>query len=116
MTIAGVSGTRSSTYDPSTTNYSAMAMVTTLFFMWGFCTVLNDRDNSRIGRSKRGARVTFCRFLDVEDRSPPMTIVKRIKGANMHDHKKWCNFRFRYLPKGGTQGSILFISAVLLSR
>ncbi len=24
------------------TNYSAMAMVTTLFFMWGFCTVLND--------------------------------------------------------------------------
>jgi FHS family L-fucose permease-like MFS transporter len=24
------------------TNYSAMAMVTTLFFIWGFCTVLND--------------------------------------------------------------------------
>ncbi|MBB5061024.1 FHS family L-fucose permease-like MFS transporter [Granulicella aggregans] len=24
------------------TNYSAMAMVTTLFFVWGFCTVLND--------------------------------------------------------------------------
>ena len=24
------------------TNYSAMAMVTTLFFAWGFCTVLND--------------------------------------------------------------------------
>lgn len=27
---------------PGTTNYSAMAMVTTLFFAWGFCTVLND--------------------------------------------------------------------------
>jgi FHS family L-fucose permease-like MFS transporter len=27
---------------PSNTNYSAMAMVTTLFFVWGFCTVLND--------------------------------------------------------------------------
>ena len=25
-----------------TTNYKAMAMVTTLFFVWGFCTVLND--------------------------------------------------------------------------
>lgn len=42
MAIAGVSSTRSSSYDPGTTNYSAMAMVTTLFFMWGFCTVLND--------------------------------------------------------------------------
>ena len=27
---------------PGSTNYSAMAMVTTLFFTWGFCTVLND--------------------------------------------------------------------------
>lgn len=27
---------------PSSTNYSAMAMVTTLFFMWGFITCLND--------------------------------------------------------------------------
>ena len=27
---------------PGETNKSAMAMVTTLFFMWGFCTVLND--------------------------------------------------------------------------
>jgi MFS transporter, FHS family, L-fucose permease len=27
---------------PASTNYSAMAMVTTLFFMWGFVTCLND--------------------------------------------------------------------------
>ncbi len=27
---------------PGSTNYSAMAMVTTLFFVWGFCTVIND--------------------------------------------------------------------------
>src|SRR5213082_57630 len=27
---------------PVKTNYSAMAMVTTLFFMWGFLTCLND--------------------------------------------------------------------------
>jgi FHS family L-fucose permease-like MFS transporter len=27
---------------PTSTNYSALAMVTTLFFMWGFITVLND--------------------------------------------------------------------------
>lgn len=27
---------------PATTNYGAMAMVTTLFFMWGFLTCLND--------------------------------------------------------------------------
>ena len=33
---------RSSTEHPGHTNYSAMAMVTTLFFTWGFCTVLND--------------------------------------------------------------------------
>ncbi len=28
--------------NPGSTNYSAMAMVATLFFIWGFCTVLND--------------------------------------------------------------------------
>ncbi len=33
---------RSSSALPGSTNYSAMAMVTTLFFTWGFCTVLND--------------------------------------------------------------------------
>ena len=33
---------RSSSPQPGSTNYSAMAMVTTLFFTWGFCTVLND--------------------------------------------------------------------------
>src|SRR5690349_25179137 len=27
---------------PQTTNYRAMGMVTTLFFMWGFLTCLND--------------------------------------------------------------------------
>src|SRR5437868_11887347 len=27
---------------PQATNYRAMAMVTTLFFMWGFLTCLND--------------------------------------------------------------------------
>src|SRR5207248_8218458 len=27
---------------PQSTNYRAMAMVTTLFFMWGFLTCLND--------------------------------------------------------------------------
>ena len=27
---------------PQQTNYRAMAMVTTLFFMWGFLTCLND--------------------------------------------------------------------------
>src|SRR5438874_12568350 len=27
---------------PQSTNYRAMAMVTTLFFMWGFITCLND--------------------------------------------------------------------------
>ncbi len=42
MAIAGVSNTHSVSDAPGTTNYSAMAMVTTLFFIWGFCTVLND--------------------------------------------------------------------------
>jgi FHS family L-fucose permease-like MFS transporter len=31
-----------SPHSPHHTNYRAMAMVTTLFFTWGFCTVLND--------------------------------------------------------------------------
>ncbi len=42
MAIAGVSNTHSVSDAPGTTNYSAMAMMTTLFFIWGFCTVLND--------------------------------------------------------------------------
>ncbi len=40
MTPAGKSPAFSNA--PGTTNYSAMAMVATLFFIWGFCTVLND--------------------------------------------------------------------------
>jgi len=39
MPNAGASRTGS---DLGSTNYKAMAMVTTLFFAWGFCTVLND--------------------------------------------------------------------------
>jgi FHS family L-fucose permease-like MFS transporter len=39
MPNAGASRTGS---DVGSTNYKAMAMVTTLFFAWGFCTVLND--------------------------------------------------------------------------
>jgi MFS transporter, FHS family, L-fucose permease len=43
MAISPASTTvRPSTALPGSTNYSAMAMVTTLFFTWGFCTVLND--------------------------------------------------------------------------
>ncbi len=43
MAITSVGNSRSiSSSSPGTTNYSAMAMVTTLFFIWGFCTVLND--------------------------------------------------------------------------
>ena len=42
--IQGTNNLRSSTALPGSTNYSAMAMVTTLFFTWGFCTVLNDAD------------------------------------------------------------------------
>ena len=43
MAITSVGTTRTLGTDaPGTTNYSAMAMVTTLFFVWGFCTVLND--------------------------------------------------------------------------
>ena len=41
MAVTGVSNAQS--YSPvGETNYSAMAMVTTLFFSWGFCTVIND--------------------------------------------------------------------------
>jgi FHS family L-fucose permease-like MFS transporter len=40
--IQSASNLRSSNAVPGSTNYSAMAMVTTLFFTWGFCTVLND--------------------------------------------------------------------------
>ena len=42
MAITSVGNTRSLSSAPGATNYSAMAMVTTLFFIWGFCTVLND--------------------------------------------------------------------------
>src|SRR5579885_1430604 len=44
MAIASpqASSSNSSQDAPVKTNYSAMAMVTTLFFMWGFLTCLND--------------------------------------------------------------------------
>src|SRR6266568_5502603 len=43
MQITNVGSTRTPPASiPGSTNYSAMAMVTTLFFAWGFCTVLND--------------------------------------------------------------------------
>ncbi len=43
MAITSAGNTRTlSSSAPGTTNYSAMAMVTTLFFVWGFCTVMND--------------------------------------------------------------------------
>lgn len=43
MAITNISSTSTFTADaPSGTNKSAMAMVTTLFFMWGFLTSLND--------------------------------------------------------------------------
>ncbi len=42
MAMTSVGNARSLSSTPGTTNYSAMAMVTTLFFAWGFCTVLND--------------------------------------------------------------------------
>ena len=41
MTSAG-SAAKISGPTPGSTNYGAMGMVTTLFFIWGFCTVLND--------------------------------------------------------------------------
>jgi MFS transporter, FHS family, L-fucose permease len=42
MAIASVGTTHTVGEQRGTTNYSAMAMVTGLFFIWGFCTVLND--------------------------------------------------------------------------
>ncbi len=42
MAITSVGNVRSVSNSPGSTNYSAMAMVTTLFFVWGFCTVIND--------------------------------------------------------------------------
>src|ERR1700761_7506631 len=43
MAISSPSSSTSVTQDaPVKTNYGAMAMVTTLFFMWGFLTCLND--------------------------------------------------------------------------
>ncbi len=42
MAVTSVGTTRTVGETPGTTNYSAMAMVSTLFFIWGFTTVLND--------------------------------------------------------------------------
>jgi FHS family L-fucose permease-like MFS transporter len=42
MAIASTGKTATLTKPPATTNTSAMAVVTTLFFMWGFLTSLND--------------------------------------------------------------------------
>ena len=42
MAITNVSSSSVTTNAPGETNKSAMAMVTTLFFMWGFLTCLND--------------------------------------------------------------------------
>ena len=42
MAVASAGPTQFSVDPVEKTNYSAMAMVTTLFFVWGFCTVLND--------------------------------------------------------------------------
>ena len=42
MAMVNVPEARNPSLAPQATNYSAMAMMTTLFFMWGFCTVLND--------------------------------------------------------------------------
>jgi FHS family L-fucose permease-like MFS transporter len=42
MTITNVSKSASASVAPQTTNYGAMAIVTTLFFAWGFLTSLND--------------------------------------------------------------------------
>ena len=42
MAMTGVSNVGPATETAGRTNYSAMAMMSTLFFMWGFCTVLND--------------------------------------------------------------------------
>src|SRR5277367_5667409 len=42
MAIASVGKTATVTSQPASTNTSAMPVVTTLFFMWGFLTCLND--------------------------------------------------------------------------
>jgi FHS family L-fucose permease-like MFS transporter len=42
MAITNVSSSSVRVSDTTTTDYGAMAMVTTLFFMWGFVTCLND--------------------------------------------------------------------------
>ncbi len=42
MAIASVGKTATSTQQPASTNTKAMVVVTTLFFMWGFLTCLND--------------------------------------------------------------------------
>jgi FHS family L-fucose permease-like MFS transporter len=42
MAIASVGKTATVTSQPASTNVKAMAVVTTLFFMWGFLTCLND--------------------------------------------------------------------------
>ena len=42
MAITNVSKSASALIAPQTTNYGAMAIVTTLFFAWGFLTSLND--------------------------------------------------------------------------
>ncbi len=42
MAMINVEEVQNPSLAPQETNYSAMAMVTTLFFIWGFCTVLND--------------------------------------------------------------------------
>lgn len=42
MAVASASSTRGASLPSDRTHYGALAMVTTLFFVWGFCTVLND--------------------------------------------------------------------------
>src|ERR1700736_42759 len=44
VNVSSNTGTIASSYSPApaSTNVAAMAMVTTLFFFWGFVTVLND--------------------------------------------------------------------------
>jgi len=42
MALAQRTDSPASSYHAATTNYPALAMVTTLFFMWGFLTSLND--------------------------------------------------------------------------
>ena len=41
-TVAPSNTSNSASNEPVQTNYGAMAMVTTLFFAWGFLTCLND--------------------------------------------------------------------------